>query len=364
MAGKLEWLTGYSPSSRQAGPVRGTQAAHYSLRHLAERGLLDRSAVNRMLLDSNLVDFHWHVIWAANGSTPDQDLEAAIGDVDGYVVFMHGWTGSSAIWEDLPGLVVARNPRLVSLVVDYNGFGETCFADPMPDFAQCSPIGAMRAVERWCELLGLRRQPGDPTPKTVNFVGHSMGGAAVFFADEANWRIGELTRLAIAPALLLHDEAHRRFYTTLGLGIGLVGRLQFLEAIENIVSPRVLEVLTAGASKAVIDEHYRIYEATPRSVTARTFAAMGVINEHPRSLAWDHMRVVLAHRDVLVGLTPMLDLLEELNFRVDQIRVVLGTHYLFSLGDDMRRLHEQNRQLVLDDLFALHEQALQRQRKG
>jgi pimeloyl-ACP methyl ester carboxylesterase len=364
MTRQLGWAAGYSPLAREAGIVPKTQTAHYCLRHLAEQGYLERSAVNRMLLDSDLYDFHWHQVWADDHLTTDAELPVRIGDVDGYVVFLHGWTGSSEIWEDLPGMVAAQNPRLISLVVDHNGFGGTCFARPVPDFAHCSPIAAMRAVERWVELLGLRRQRGDPTPKTVTFVGHSMGGAALFFAEEANWRLGELTRLAIAPALLLHDEVHRAFYTTLGLGIALVGRLQFLETIEGIVSPRILDVLTAGASDAVIDEHRRIYETTPRSVTARTFAAMGTIKQHPESMAWEHMRVTLAHRDVLVGLIPMLDLLEELNVPVAQVRVVMGTHYLFSLGDEMRKVHEQNRKLVIEDILMLHEQGLQRQRSG
>jgi pimeloyl-ACP methyl ester carboxylesterase len=364
MIRQLGWLRGFRESTRRAGLVPNAQVASYSLNDLAQRDLLPHSAVTGMLLDSGLYDFNWHMVWGDDHPTPAEELESRIGDVDGYVVFMHGWTGSNAIWEDLPGLVVAKNPRLVALVVDHNGFGETPFVDPTPDFEHCSPIGAMRAIERWFDLLHLRRQPGDPKSKTVNFVGHSMGGAALFFLDVPKWNIGEQTRTAIAPALLLHDEVHRAFYTALGLGIGLVGRLHILESIEDIVEPHLLEVLTDGASQAVIQEHYRIYEATPRSVTARTFAAMGVIKDQPPLLSWDHMRVVLGHRDVLVGLIPMMDLLQELNFRVDQVRVVMGTHYLFSLGDDMRRVHEQNRQIVLEDILTLHEQALRRQKTG
>jgi hypothetical protein len=123
-------------------------------------------------------------------------------------------------------------------------------------------------------------------------------------------------------------------------------------------------VLAAGASHAVVHEHQRIYESTPRSVTARTLAAMGTITEQPQSVAWDHMRVTLGHRDLLVGLIPMIDLLQELNFPVAQLRVVMGTHYLFSLGDEMRKVHMQNWQLVLDDIIMLHEEGLRRQHAG
>lgn len=364
MAGTLDWLTGYEPLTRKEGSVPKTQIAAYSLRHLADLGSLPRDAVNGALLDSGLYDFHWHMIWGDESPTPDESIPARIADVDGYIVFLHGWTGSNAIWEDLPAMIAAENRRLVCLVVDHNGFGGTAFADEMPNFDQCSPIGAMRATERWFSILGLRRQPGDRNMKTVNFVGHSMGGAALFFLREENWGLGEVTRLALAPALLLHDEMHRAFYTTLGLGIGLVGRIRALEVVESIVKPGVLDALTDGATQPVIDEHARIYENTPRSITARTFAAMGIIHEHPKPHHWDFMKVVLGHKDRLVGLIPMIDLLQELDFTVDQVRVVMGTHYFFSLGEAQKRWHHQNRWIVLEDILQLHEQALKRQKGG
>jgi hypothetical protein len=248
--------------------------------------------------------------------------------------------------------------------VDHNGFGETSFAETMPDLALCNPVAAMRAIERWLDLLKLRRQPGERKLKTVNFVGHSMGGAALFFLDESRWVVGEQTRTAVSPALLLHDETHRAFYTALGLGIGLVGRLRFLEIIDSFVSPSIVEVLADGATQYVKDEHARIYAETPKSITARTFAAMGVIEAHPPAHRWELMRVILGHRDRLVGLIPMLDLLQELDFDVDQVRVVMGTHYLFSVGEDYNRVHAQNRALLIKDILQMHEQALSRQKTG
>ena len=362
MTGQIGWVRGYQ--QRCPGPTPNTQSAHYSLNDLVERGFLKREVVSGMLLDTGLRDFGWDVTWGEDYETTDDELEDRIGQVDGYVVFIHGWTGSAAIWETLPGMVVNRNRRLVSLTVDHNGFGTTPFVAPVPDFEHCSPIAAMRAIERWLDLLAIRRQPGEPKPKAINLVGHSMGGAALFFLQESNWRHGEVSRLAIAPALLLHDEMHRTFYTTLGLGIGLVGRLRALEVIDHVVSPSVLEVLADGATQQVKDEHARIYDVTPKSVTSRTFVAMGVIRQHPEAHSCDLMNVILSHRDRLVGLIPAMDLLQELNFDVDQVRVVMGTHYLFSVGNDMQRWHMQNRALVLNDILALHEAALQRQKHG
>jgi hypothetical protein len=73
---------------------------------------------------------------------------------------------------------------------------------------------------------------------------------------------------------------------------------------------------------------------------------------------------MLGHKDRLVGLIPMIDLLQELLFDVNQVRVVMGTHYLFSVGEEMQRWHEQNRDMALDYILNLHNEALQRQRTG
>jgi hypothetical protein len=343
------------------GALAETYVAHYTLKDLAERGVLDRGAVNGLLIDAGLEDFGWDVLWAADSSVLDADLPQLLSDVDGYVLFIHGWTGSRAIWEDLPASVVAADRRLVALIIDHNGFGASPFVDT-PGFDRCSPVAAMEVVERWIELLGLRRAPGDPRPKTVNFVGHSMGGAALFFLDESRWRLGEQTRTALAPALLLHDDTHRAFYDTLGLGIGLVGRIGVFEVIEQRIKPRILEVLTDGATDGVRAEHLRVYNTTAHGVIARTLAAMGVIRTHPAPHRWDLMRVTLGNRDRLVGLLAMLELLDELYFDVDQVRVVFGSHYFFSVGESMARTHAQARDLVLQDILTLHQSALRIQR--
>lgn len=358
----IEWVKGYR--KRYDGPTPKTQAAQYSLRDLAERGFLGHAEVNRLLVAADMLDFSWHIIWGEDYPTADEDLADRIGNVDGYVVFVHGWTGSNRIWEEMPGMLINRNRRLVSIAVDHNGFGESNFADRTPEYEECSPVAAMHVLEQWFNLLNLRRSLGDTRLKTVNFVGHSMGGAALFFMQEANWRLGEVTRTALAPALLLHDDLGRAFFTTLGLGIGLVGRLQFLEAIERLVSPRVLDTLTDGATQAVKEEHGRIYAGTLRSVTARTLAAMGTIKDQPMSQRWDFMQVYLANKDQLVNLMPMLDLLNNLNFNVEQIKVMLGTHYFFSVGPSWERTHGQNREIVLRGILDLHTRALQTQKTG
>ena len=357
------------PAGRELTPEAGTQSAHYRLTDLAARGGLPRGAVNALLLDAELVDYGWTVTWAGAGTTPDTDLPTLFDAAEGYVVFMHGWTGNRAIWEDLPARIVSASPKLIALVVDHNGFGETAFVDPDPRFEKCNPAAAMQAAERWITLLGLRRAAGERQLKTINFVGHSMGGAALFFLDETQWRVGEQTRTALAPALLLHDDLHRAFFDTLGLGIGLAGRIVGADLIEHRVKPWIFDVLLEGANPRVREAHAHIYNTTPHDVIAKTLGAMGLLRQHPTPRRWELMRVTLGNRDRLVGLVPMLALLDELQFDVDQLRVALGTHYLFSVNDaaagpqaNLARTHAQNRALIIGDVLALHQLAMNQQR--
>ncbi len=361
-ARSLPWARGYI--DRAAGEVYGTQVATYRLTDLVARGFIDSREGRSLLLDLGLTEFLWQVVWADDDALLADELEFAIGGARGYSVFIHGWTGNHTIWENLPGMVVSGNPQMVALVVDHNGFGQSRFADSTPPLDTCNPPAAMRAVERLVGLLRLRRQPGDSQPRVINFIGHSMGGAALFYLNPVFWNLGEETRYAVAPALLLEDDLHRAFYTALGLGIGLVNRVRALEIVERAVKPNVVDALCAGASDHVRRAHALQYDETPRGVTSRTFAAMGMLNNREIARKWDLFRVMLGHRDALVGLVPMMDLLSALEFPPGHLRVVAGTHYMFSVGRDAVFQHAQNRELLIADLSALHQQAYQRQLSG
>jgi hypothetical protein len=50
----------------------------------------------------------------------------------------------------------------------------------------------------------------------------------------------------------------------------------------------------------------------------------------------------------------MLNLLEELGFRSEDIRVVLGDHYLFSASRKTRRSHGENRSILVEEILQLH----------
>ena len=348
---------------RGDGEVPGTQVAYYRLSDLIKGGLIARNDGHGLLMSSGLSDLIWQVMWADSDPTPDEELEERIGNVQGYALFMHGWTGNHAIWESIPGLVVTMNRRLVAVSLDHNGFGDSRFVET-PGIESCNPPADMRVVEALIDLLKLRRQPGQPNLKVINFIGHSMGGAALFYLNPINWRVGEATRLALAPALLLDDEVKRIFYTTLGIGIGLVNRIHVFEIIERAIKPQVLDALTAGSSHYVRQVHADQYQKTPRGTTATTFMAMGLLNNREIPRQWDSFKIVLGHRDPLVGLLPMMDMLSRLEFPAANMRVVAGSHYFFSVGPEAVYQHAQNRELVVQDILELHERAFALQRTG
>ncbi|PJF41079.1 MAG: hypothetical protein CUN54_02950 [Phototrophicales bacterium] len=357
----LNWIQGYS--ERSAGEVPNTYSALYRLSALMTTGHINPGEGRGVLLDNGLADISWKLTWREDHETPDEHLIERLGDVDGYVIFMHGWTGNHRVWEELPALLALENPRLVSISVDHNGFGNTRFVDETPNLDNCNPPAAMRSLERWLSLLHLRSRQGD-RPKVINFVGHSMGGAALFYLNPLNWRLGEETRYAIAPALLLQDELHSVFFTALGTSINILQYIGFFKFIERVIKPELIDILCAGASDYVKKLHSTEYEVTPRGITGATLVAMGLLHDHEIPRRWDTFRVILGHKDRMVGLSPMMDLLSDMEFPTANIRVVPGSHYLFSIGKDVVFQHAQNRELVVQDILALHERALDIQKHG
>ncbi len=361
----LRWVSGYT--ERRAGSVPNTYVADYELNDLMRKGLIDRSAGQAFLEEAGLLDFHWEITWPEDFDVPDEMLVDRITDVAGYVVFVHGWTGNMHIWEDLPGLVVNKHRQLVAIGIDHNGFGASRFEDKTPPLQSCNPPAAMRNLQKFVDLIKIRRQRGETRTKVINFVGHSMGGATLFYLDPMLWNYGEVTRTALAPALLLEDESHRLFYTTLGLGIGILQRIPVLELVERFIKPSVFRTLTAGASDYVKDLHAKQYADTPKGITGAALMAMGVLNDYEIARDFELMRVMLGHRDPLVGLVNMMDLLGDLEFPAKHIHVVPGTHYMFSIGSETPAnayLHAQAREMVVEDIVNLHLTAMEKQRVG
>jgi len=358
MSSRARWTAGHDRLCQ--GPIKGIGSASYALARLSEARLVDPGQAARFLESTGLADFAWQATWAvAVGSQPADGLAQA----DGCVVLIHGWDGSRAIWEDIPARICLGNPRLFVLAPDVNGFGGSPFADTLPSLATCAPVAVMRAVEGWTELLGLRSGPrAHSRYRVLTFVGHSMGGAATFYLTEGRWRPHEVARLAVAPALLLNDMLRQEFYKALGLSIWAGSPAKALDWLKDWLAPRLIESLIGDASQTVKDEHLRIFNSTPRGTLAQTFYAMGAAPQPVPRRRWQHFRVLLGHRDRLVGVAPMLLLLEKLGFVSDCIDVVLGDHYLFSVGRKSRRLHTPNRDLLVRRVLELHQECRQAQR--
>lgn len=361
----MDWVRGYS--SRSSGTLPYTWTADYHMTRLMQEGYIDPDVGQQFLDDSGLTEFKWQVTWPEDYETPDDDLLSRVSNVQGYAVFIHGWTGNHKIWEELPSMVVMANRRMASISLDHNGFGESTFSTNTPALEDCNPPAAMRTIERWLNIVNLRRQPGEPNRKVINLVGHSMGGATLFYLNPIMWNDGEITRYALAPALLLEDEQYRRFYTTLGVGIGILQRLSAFKFVEKLIKPTMIRTLCAGSTDDVQAFHSEQYNETARGVTGATFMAMGRLDNYEIARNWEFMRVMLGHRDRLVGLTGMMDLLSTLEFPAAHTRVVAGSHYMFSVGreDPYNAFqHAQARELVVEDILALHEKALKVQKEG
>ena len=361
----LEWVLGYTRRSK--GLVDNTWTAAYSLKELMIKGYIPFDEGQAMLDASLLDDFSWTLTWPEDHETADEYLVQTLVQAQGIVVFIHGWTGNRSIWEELPGLTVRANRRLIAIAVDHNGFGQSTFTDVTPPLEECNPPAAMQTIQQFIDLMRLRRQPGELNTKVINLVGHSMGGATLFYLNPILWRYGEVTRYALAPALLLEDEMYRRFYTTLGIGIGILQRIGALKFIERFIKPTMINTLCQGASNFVKNVHSIQYNETARGITGATFLAMGQLRNREIARQWDLFRVMLGHRDRLVGLTGMMDLLSKLEFPASNTRVVAGSHYMFSVGNEDPTnafQHAQNRELVVEDILMLHEAAVQMQKKG
>jgi hypothetical protein len=139
------------------------------------------------------------------------------------------------------------------------------------------------------------------------------------------------------------------------MGIWVGSTAEVLGWLKTMLAPVIVDGLIGAASRSVKAEHVRIFNATPKGTLAQTFFAMGAVPHLVNPRRWSRFHVVLGHKDRLVGIVPMLELLDELGFTSDQVRVVLGDHYLFSVSRQSRRLHLRNQGIVVEEILALHE---------
>jgi len=202
-------------------------------------------------------------------------------------------------------------------------------------------------------MLGVR-QPDSQHKRPFIFVGHSMGAASLFFLDSKQWHSGEVGRIALAPALLMNDRQRQRLYKTLGTGIRISGLSDTLDLlVERVIAPRLIATLAGpGSSLHVRAQHKRVFDNTPEGVIAQTFAAMGHLEAQFDNAEWPDFMAFLGDKDVLVGLQPTFDLLLDIHLRREQIRVMRGDHYFFSVGNSAEN-HAENRDLVIENILSM-----------
>jgi pimeloyl-ACP methyl ester carboxylesterase len=297
---------------------------------------------------TGLADLYWQAMYY---QFPGQrkNLAEALAEVEGFVFFMHGWDGSHRIWENLPLRLTAKHKRIACFNFDVNGFGLSPFTCETPSADQCNPAALMATLEYWLKAVNLWPAPYRRQKPFYLFVGHSMSGAATFYKDITHWQDESYGFYALAPALFCNDVQRQAFYRALGVGI----RLPSFTALKDALAPRLIDLLGAGASPAVKNEHLRIYNETSFGTIAQTLYVLGRATPPPQRSDWPRFKIALGHRDRMVGLNNMLDLLEELSFQPDQIRVYFGDHYFFSYGPGSPPSHHKNQETIFADLLAM-----------
>lgn len=348
---RWDWLE--APlTTRQEKPDWVISQSH-QLSHASKNNLIPPSLLPRFQETTGLADFSWRVYVHRRPTGRVRTLPELLPTAQGYVVFMHGWDGSQHIWEDLPAQVCQANPRLVCFALDVNGFAGSPFIEAdMPPLELCGPRGVMQAVELWLDLLKLHRSGRQR--QVFTFVGHSMSGAALFHKATQGWEENRYSLLSLAPAMLHHDPVKQALYRALGLSIGLGLHYEFLDRFKDRMARQLIELLAGDASQFVKEEHDRIFRGTAKGTLAQTFFALGLAEEKPPSRTWDNVFVMLAHKDRLVDLGSSLDLMEHMGLTSQNIQVMMGDHYFFSISQTSRQLHTFNRAEVLRHILGLH----------
>jgi len=341
--------------------IPDVESTSYALSSLADQGLLTTRHLADFQDETGLADMAWRVFW--NRTALDEaggDLRSLLRRTHGFVIFIHGWSGAGSMWERLPALICAANPRLIALAPDLNGFGNTPFLAEVPPVERCDPYAMMRVVTYWVEMLGLRSsERARQRRKVITFVGHSMGGAALFYFQEQSWHENEFARCAVAPTLLIDPDLRQGFYRALGVN-AWAGKP--VDEFKARLTSQVLENLLGSASEVTRAAHLRIFESTPRGTLAQTFYAMSGALAELDVKRWSNFRVVLAHDDQVLNVSRMLRLLDDLGLFANQIQVVKGDHYLLSVGNEHRRISRRNREIVLGEILYLHEICRERQK--
>jgi pimeloyl-ACP methyl ester carboxylesterase len=183
----FEWVSGHHRMQRFGEHI---VRVDYKLSDLVELGLLEPAKVEAFYAATGCADYAWS-LYARDEHLGPIDEPAALARARQSVVLLHGLFTNRELWQDVAVGIARDNARMVALVPDVGGFGESKLGRKLPPKA-LHPAGLVRTMKAWLTLIGV-----DDTPTAV--VGHSYSAAALMCARESE--LGEgVHRICITPA--------------------------------------------------------------------------------------------------------------------------------------------------------------------
>ncbi len=339
----LKWTESPTDNHRTSQNII-TASFHFA--KLAGQSLLaSPTALAEFQQTTGLADFYWEVSYYQEPNT-ESPLAQVLAEVDGFVIFLHGWCGSHLIWEDLPIRLIEQYPRLVCLNLDISGFAQALYLDTSNKTEYARIDNMMASIEYWLGAIGLWPSTYRQQKPFYLFVGHSMGGGMLFYKNQPNWQNEIYGCYLMSPSMYYHDLKRSLFYRLVATAI----LIPYTGLIKILSSHGVVWVAMNEASQLVKREHTQNFKNSSLRTLKNTLDGIGKSPPPPRT-DWSQFKVVLGNRDVLVSPKHMLNFVEQLGFKPDQIRVTMGDHYFFSYDETSPITHKHNRQTVLTDLI-------------
>ncbi|HEY5921036.1 MAG TPA: protein kinase [Kofleriaceae bacterium] len=324
--------------------------ADYKLSSLEAAGVISATAARAFRERTGYADFGWAVIGRTDrlGALTDPAAYARAGEL---VVMVHGGMCTRESWLGVAAHVAQGNGQTLVFVPDVAGYGVSRFQRRLPSREQLTVEGTVGGLLAWIELIGVRDLP-------LVFVGHSLGGLALFSATDE--MLGPRTwRIAVGPVLPALDWRQRwglRLVAAFGLS------LAWIPGMKRLMGKATFEWSKAARAYAT-DERKRFLEAymqLPMPTLARGAGQYARAQAPPKDqLA--RCAVVLSENDPVAPIERMHAALRRIDFPEHQIhRLVSQGH--FPHGKTAMHPEWTHRNVV--ELAAIIDQSLVAAREG
>ncbi len=322
--------------------------ADYSVRSLAQAGVLAEAPAQRFLEESGYRDFGWSLYAHESrlGSVSDSGVLARASDL---VVLAHGTLCTRAVWTHVAAAICRDNARAVVLTPDHLGSGDSRL-EASAGALHLAPQAIVRTLQNWLDLLSVRDLP------TV-LVGHSAAAVALLSVpDEA---LGERTsRVAVTP---VYPFAFRRVRLQLDVAALLLSTLGRIPAFKRLLGRLGMNgPETRGYTQAERDSMVAQFHQIP----VRPMAALTrqVARAEPESAdRLDRCTIVIGQDDPLTPAWRALSALDRIGFPKRSI------HHIASGGHNPHMEREDHPEWTLrnvDDLARIVETMLVSAREG